>query len=206
MNWNKVDCFDFSATTDTAAIAGFDDLDAADQAKIRGLLGKGGKKKSAASPAAAGGGAAAAAAAPAPKKLKKHATQLDEALPNEQGVCKIEYARPKKPAPCADCRGPIVTGEPRIGFSYPSPHYEGLMTRWLHLSCALAGSQGGIQRLTQLKGWDRMGYDASLEIRSSTGEILTKAKEKELKKLMEALEDLQVRQPISMHRALRDRP
>ena len=36
-----------------------------------------------------------------------------------------------------------------------------------------------------------MGYDASLEIRKSTGELLTAKKEKQLKKSMETLEFLQ---------------
>jgi hypothetical protein len=61
----------------------------------------------------------------------------------------------------------------------------------MHLSCALDGANGGIERLSQLKGWDRMGYDCSLEIRTKTGEKLKKKKEKALKRSMVPLERLQ---------------
>jgi len=43
--------------------------------------------------------------------------------------------------------------------------YEGIMTRWLHLACGLRGAMGGIRRISQLEGFDRIGYDASKEIR-----------------------------------------
>ena len=45
------------------------------------------------------------------------------------------------------------------------------MTRWLHLQCALGGAQGGVQRISQLEGWDRMGYDAS-KVRVIAGSTL----------------------------------
>ena len=78
-----------------------------------------------------------------------------------------------------------------MGNTFPSPFYEGLQTRWMHLSCALDGANGGIERLSQLKGWDRMGYDCSLEVRTKTGEKLKKKKEKALKRSMVPLERLQ---------------
>ena len=45
--------------------------------------------------------------------------------------------------------------------------------------------------MSQLEGWDRMGYDCSLEIRTKTRELLPRLVEAELKKRMEDLEDLQ---------------
>jgi hypothetical protein len=66
-----------------------------------------------------------------------------------------------------------------------------MQKRWQHLSCALGGGAGGIQRITQLKGWERMGYDVSKEIREVTGELHDAKKEKALKKAMEKLEAVQ---------------
>ena len=45
--------------------------------------------------------------------------------------------------------------------------------------------------MSQLEGWDRMGYDCSLEIRTKTRERLPRLVEAELKKRMEDLEGLQ---------------
>ncbi len=57
------------------------------------------------------------------------------------------------------CKGKIDNGEPRVGNRQESRFYEGIQTRWLHLGCALRGAEGGVQRITQLEGWDRMGYE-----------------------------------------------
>lgn len=40
-----------------------------------------------------------------------------------------------------------------------------------------------------MKGWDRMGYDASLEIRTVTNEVMGKKKEAQLKKAMAVREN-----------------
>ena len=108
-------------------------------------------------------------------------------MPLALGVAKIEYAKAKKPSPCMACKGAIKNGEPRVGNLMESPYHEGLMTRWMHLTCA----KPHIKRLSQLDGWDRMGYDANLEIRQHTGELLSEAAENELKTTMEALENVQ---------------
>ena len=63
------------------------------------------------------------------------------------------------------CQSSIANGEPRVGVREPAWRYEGIQTRWLRLPCALAGASGGVQRMSQLEGWDRMGYDVNLEIR-----------------------------------------
>lgn len=57
------------------------------------------------------------------------------------------------------------------------------------LPCALSYSR--ITRISQLKGWDRVGYDCSLEIRQTTGELLKPIREAALKASMEPMEDLQ---------------
>ena len=75
------------------------------------------------------------------------------------------FLSPWQPSACMDCSGKIANGEPRVGYRQEAWQFEGIMTRWLHLTCALAGAQNGIQRISQLEGWDRMGYDASKEIR-----------------------------------------
>jgi len=85
------------------------------------------------------------------------------------------------------CKGAIKNGEPRVGDRQPSVFYEGMQTRWMHLSCA----KWQISRLSQLEGWDRMGYDVNFEIRQQTGELLSDAAEAELKTTMEALEAVQ---------------
>jgi hypothetical protein len=90
------------------------------------------------------------------------------------------------------CKGAIKNGEPRVGFRQnTSQWYEGIMTRWLHLPCALGGAQGGVQRIGQLEGWDRVGYDCSAEIRTATGELLPQEAEAALQARMEGLEGLQ---------------
>ena len=61
------------------------------------------------------------------------------------------------------CQSSIANGEPRVGVREPAWRYEGIQTRWLRLPCALAGASGGVQRMSQLEGWDRMGYDASAD-------------------------------------------
>ena len=73
-----------------------------------------------------------------------------------------------------------------------------MQTRWAHIQCALRGayswasrSHDKVERLSQLAGWDRMGYDANLEIREGTGEALDGAAEAVLKATMERLEGLQ---------------
>jgi hypothetical protein len=119
MNWHHASCFNFAETGDTDGLEGFASLPAADRDTITGKLGKGSATKAAPPAAKKSKNAAGAAAAPPAKKLKKHATALDEANPNEQGVCRIEYAQPKKPSPCADCSGGITNGEPRVGYSFP---------------------------------------------------------------------------------------
>jgi hypothetical protein len=87
------------------------------------------------------------------------------------------------------CKGKISNGEPRVGNRMESQFYEGIQTRWMHLTCALKTRK--VTRITQLEGWDRMGYDVNLEIRECTGQALSDAKEKELKTTMEALEGVQ---------------
>jgi hypothetical protein len=109
-------------------------------------------------------------------------------MPLANGEPRVGYscARSPSPAPPTPLRAPgsllelMSRPRPLGGRSYPSPHYEGLMTRWMKLQCAIDGANGGIQRITQLKGWDRMGYDVSLEIRTKTGELLSTKKEKAL--------------------------
>ena len=88
------------------------------------------------------------------------------------------------------CKGCIKNGEPRVGNRIESQFYEGLQTRWLHLTCALNTRK--VKKICELEGWDRMAYDVNLEIRLTTGEVLSDAKETELKKTMEALESVQV--------------
>jgi hypothetical protein len=136
------------------------------------------------------------AAAPLPaaagNKAKKARTNaLSEELPKGIGLCLIEYAAVKKPSPCMNCGGSIANGEVRLGNLATSHIFEGFQCRWLHLTCAINGGCGGIKRITQLKGWDRMGYDCSLEIREETGEVLEKKAEAALKNRMETFEATQ---------------
>jgi len=124
-----------------------------------------------------------------PTRAEKVAEQLEEQPSLNLGISYIEYAKAKKPAPCMLCKGKISNGEPRVGNRMESQFYEGIQTRWMHLTCALKTRK--VTRITQLEGWDRMGYDVNLEIRECTGQALSDAKEKELKTTMEALEGVQ---------------
>jgi poly [ADP-ribose] polymerase len=121
------------------------------------------------------------------KRQKALPGQLNEELPLSLGVSVIEYAKAKKPSPCMSCKGAIKNGEPRVGNRQESLFYEGIQTRWMHLSCA----KHHVSRISQLEGWDRMGYDVNFEIRQKTGEIFSAAEELKLKTTMEALENVQ---------------
>jgi len=206
--WHHTWCFDWRKASATSAIEGFGEMDAETQGEIAGLVGSAPASAAMSSPArspaakASGGGAidltgdsppaaAAAAAAAAGPSTAQLSMGLSKENCLERGVSRIEYARVKKPSPCKDCGGGIANGEPRVGDRQPSQFYEGMQTRWLHLSCALEGACGGIQRISQLQGWDLMGYDASQEIRTETGEMLEPQAEAALKAGMEGLEALQ---------------
>jgi hypothetical protein len=206
--WHHVTCFNWAAHNikskdDIAAVAGFAALAAECQQVVVAALSVcgqaaplAGAKRAADTAAAAGGTAKKARTADSPAAGSTtqaaqvaQAEQLEEQLPLNLGISYIEYAKAKKPAPCMLCKGKISNGEPRVGNRMESQFYEGIQTRWMHLTCALKTRK--VTRITQLEGWDRMGYDVNLEIRECTGQALSEAKEKELKTTMEALEGVQ---------------
>ncbi len=76
------------------------------------------------------------------------------------------------------CKGAIKNGESRVGNKAESQFYEGIQTRWMHLTCAIKSRQ--LKRISQLEGLDRMGYDANFETRQHTGEMLGEIEEREL--------------------------
>ena len=198
MAWHHAACFnwashDVKSKDDVAAVAGFATLSDANQKQVVAALASSGKapplagaKRAAADAPAAAGGAAKKAR---PAAASKVAQQIDEQLPLSMGISYIEYAKAKKPSACMLCQGKLKNGEPRVGNRVQSNYYEGIQTRWMHLTCALNTRQ--VKRITQLEGWDRMGYDVNLEIRQCTGEALSSAQENELKTTMEALEQTQ---------------
>ena len=196
--WYHGKCFPFGDGAEPSTMPGWDELSDSLQDELQDAVesgGPAGAAAAAAAPAAPAGAAADASGvtamlAAAPKQTKAIGL-LSEELPDERGVCKIEYCKVVKPSACMDCRGAIEFGAIRVGVVTEAFAWEGLQTRWLHQTCAMQGSQGGIQRLGQLQGWDRIGYDASVEIRTLTGEMLSAKKEKELEKQMVPLEDLQ---------------
>lgn len=198
VGWYHAACFPFGASADPSSMPGYCSLLATSQQQladaVSGLL----PAKHAATGRPNAGGVAvtkpltgtdqpAAAAASSTKGV----VGLSEALPQERGIAKIEYCKVAKPSDCMHCGGGITFGSIRVGVVSEAFAYEGLQTRWIHHECALAGAQGGIQRLSQMHGWDRVGYDLSKEIRQMTGEMLTDKQEKWLQKQMEPLEDLQ---------------
>jgi hypothetical protein len=105
-----------------------------------------------------------AAAKKRAKTSKPTSSELSEEPPLIIGNAEIEYAAAKKPSNCMSCQGSIKNGEVRVGNRKKAWAFEGFQTRWMHLTCALNGASGGIDRITQLGGWDRMGYDCSLEV------------------------------------------
>ncbi len=202
VGWYHAECFPFGASADAPSMPGYSSLPTASQQRLRDAVsGKLPMKLAAAAaapPAAASGGAAATATSTGTGKPSaaaaastKGVVGLSEALPQERGVAKIEYCKVAKPSDCMHCGGGITFGSIRVGVVSDAFAYEGLQTRWMHHECALNGAQGGIQRLSQMHGWDRVGYDLSKEIRQMTGEMLTEKKEMWLQKQMEPLEDLQ---------------
>lgn len=205
VGWYHAACYPFGASADAPSMPGYSSLPAASQQVLQDAVsGKLPKKPVVPGAAAASTGAAMAAAAASPptaaagKQLAaavapstKGVVGLSEALPQERGIAKIEYCKVAKPSDCMHCGGGITFGSIRVGVVSDAFAYEGLQTRWIHHECALAGAQGGIQRLSQMHGWDRVGYDLSKEIRQMTGEMLTDKQETWLQQQMEPLEDLQ---------------
>jgi len=208
--WHHVTCFNWAAHNikskdDVAAVAGFAALAAGCQQVVVAALSVcgqaaplAGAKRAADVAAAAGGTAkkartadstAAGSTSKNTEMSEKVAEKLEEQPSLNLGISYIEYAKAKKPAPCMLCKGKISNGEPRVGNRMESQFCEGIQTRWMHLTCALKTRK--VTRITQLEGWDRMGYDVNLEIRECTGQALSEAKEKELKTTMEALEGVQ---------------
>jgi hypothetical protein len=87
-------------------------------------------------------------------------------------------------------KGAIQNGQVRYGNKMPSPHYEGMMTRWMCTDCALTGHSTP-DRITDLAGWDRMGYDCNVEIRQATNQQYSAKEEKALEKAMVSREATQ---------------
>ena len=199
VGWYHVACYPYGASADAPSMPGYLALPAASQQVLQDAVsGKLPKQPVVPGPAAGSGGAAMAAAAASPSAAAagqqlstKGVVGLSEALPQERGIAKIEYCKVAKPSDCMHCGGGITFGSIRVGVVSEAFAYEGLQTRWIHHECALAGAQGGIQRLSQMHGWDRLGYDLSKEIRQITGEMLTDKQETWLQQQMEPLEDLQ---------------
>jgi hypothetical protein len=197
--WYHAECFPFGASADAASMPGYSSLPSAAQQRLRDAVSGVLPMRQVAQPAAAAAatpspGAAAAASPSAPAAASantKGVVGLSEELPQERGIAKIEYCKVAKPSNCMHCQGGITFGSIRVGVVSEAFAYEGLQTRWIHQECAMAGAQGGIQRLSQMHGWDRVGYDLSKEIREATGEMLPEKKEKWLQSQMEPLEDLQ---------------
>lgn len=198
VKWHHATCLDLGKfAPNGAAISGYALLDAAGKAELEQcFVAKVPSPARATTPAGSAPPSAAATPmgkAPATPSAGGVGTpslpsQLKEQPPLESGICKIEYAKAKKPSDCKLCSCKIRNGEPRVGDAQPSAWYEGLQTRWLCLSCALNSRQ--VRRFSQLSGWDRMGYDCSREVRETTGELLSEAAELELQAMMEPLEKL----------------
>lgn len=136
MRWHHASCIDGTKFAASAAdVSGYGALSAADKAKLEQSF----QPKLAPSPirppSAAGAAPPSAAATPTGKMPAAAAAQaaaaavslpeqLKEQPPFERGICKIEYAKAKKPSNCKLCSGPIRNGEPRVGDSQPSAFYE----------------------------------------------------------------------------------
>lgn len=198
VGWYHAECFPFGASADATSMPGYSSLPATSQQLLRDAVsGKLPMKQVAKSPATARQPTSTGPAAVSGNSLATAAAStkgvvgLSEALPQERGIAKIEYCKVAKPSDCMHCGGGITFGSIRVGVVSEAFAYEGLQTRWVHHECAMAGAQGGIQRLSQMHGWDRVGYDLSKMIRQMTGEMLSDKQEAWLKQQMEPLEDLQ---------------
>ncbi|GAB5363861.1 hypothetical protein AAMO2058_000919700 [Amorphochlora amoebiformis] len=95
--------------------------------------------------------------------------------PQISGYCVVEYAKSDR-STCKACGMQIMKATSRIGQKVKSRFHDGFETNWVHVSCALR--RGGVNTITQLKGWRNLSHEDANAIREATGEKLSKADSK----------------------------